>query len=143
MKVNVRQLRDGFIEAMHGIEPRLLVTLELKPPTTVERGKPRVEEFLKRVSRASLGKRWYRRPPSARLRAYGFPEHMDSNLHYHLVLGGPERALDAAVLGEPIWKALSPGTHFWARGIENKEGAVRYVIKNLADPRCLENFIAF
>jgi hypothetical protein len=81
--------------------------------------------------------------PMVRPLPYGFPEHMDSNLHYHLLLGGPQRALNAAEFGGPIWRELSPGTHFWAGSIESNEGAVRYVIKNLGDPRSIDNFIAF
>ncbi len=138
-----RSIGDGLIQAMMSIQPRFFVTLEPLPGSSVENGSRRVVEWLKRTSHAAFGKRWSRRPVEERLRAYGFPEHTSSNLHFHLVLGGPDEALLAAMEGERRWKALCPGCQFDVGRIENLDATVRYVLKNHRDPQFMQHFIAF
>ncbi len=138
-----KRIGDGLIDAMMAIQPRLFVTLEPLPGSSVANGRRRVVHWLQRTSHAAFGKRWAKRPVEEQLRAYGFPEHTSGNLHFHLVIGGPDRALLAAMEGKWRWKDLCPDCHFFFEPIKNVDATVRYVLKNHRDPNFMEHFVAF
>ncbi len=78
------RLRAALIQAVERIEPNLFITLVFNRDVQLGPAARAVEEFCKRLERRAHGKRWLDYPAAERLKALAFPEHIDSNLHFHL-----------------------------------------------------------
>lgn len=140
----VNRLRGEYVKALVDLEPTLFVTLvlglEIRPDVAAER----CREFLKRVERRAHGKRWSHRPADQRLKAYGFIEHVASNLHYHLMIAGPHDVLLAVLShGERIWLSLRRSGQFDAQVIEDPTRVARYITKELTRMTQFEHVLVY
>ncbi|HLZ77156.1 hypothetical protein [Phenylobacterium sp.] len=141
---DIVQRREAYIEAVLNLEPRVFVTLvlglEMRPETALERCK----EFLKRVERVGHGSRWAKWPPHERLRAYGFVEHLASNLHWHIPIAGPDDLLVAALnQGRAIWGKMRPSGQFDAQIIRDPEAVAKYVTKALCSVQSFDLVLVY
>lgn len=71
----------------------------------------KMKGFCGRIERAALGRYYYRRN-EPRLGVVGFPEHMDSNPHWHCVVRAEGMLYHAIeVCSGPIWEKIAPGAN--------------------------------
>ena len=95
------------------------------------------------VDRALLGPNWSQKPSSARTLFYAFPEHIDTNLHFHL-LARPAvstRAVCFENAATVYWSELVRGGSIDIAPITQINGVVHYATKDTWRPRNFENFI--
>ncbi len=137
-------LTAALIQAVERIEPNLFITLVFNRDVKLGPAARAVEEFCKRLERRAHGKRWLDYPAAERFKALAFPEHIESNLHFHLAGHASKRicgvALDEA---EDVWRHLTKTGHADAQMVESQRAVARYITKCTRDRRALENFVAY
>ncbi|MGB4107665.1 MAG: hypothetical protein WBK55_07695 [Alphaproteobacteria bacterium] len=61
------------------------MTLVFNRPETLDSARDKLKKFHANIDRRILGTNWYKKPPEERTFFIAFPEHIQSNLHYHLL----------------------------------------------------------
>jgi len=142
--MNRYAMRDALIEAVEGFDPVVFVTLMFNQETDLRLAQRPVVDFFNRVQRRAHGSRWQRFPADRQLRAYAFPEHPHSNLHWHAAATGSDRIVTCLLEhGAEIWAGRPGAGHADVQMAENEEAVARYVTKHAAANWSLENFIAY
>ena len=145
MNIDHNRLRENLITAVETIRPNVFISLVFnRDDVSVEAGARTVDEFCKRLERAAHGKRWAAYPRSERFLAYAFPEHIDSNHHWHLAGHGSERLCEVALdEAHAIWRRLTRTGHADAQLANSPRAVARYITKAIRDPRSLKHFVAY
>ena len=145
MTIDPNRIRNGLILAIEAIAPNLFIALVFnRDGVTLEAGARSVEEFFKRLEHEAHGKRWAAYPRSERLKGYAFPEHMESNLHFHIAAHGSERMCEVALEeAHAIWRRLTGTGHADAQLANSPRAVARYITKATRDPRSIGNFVAY
>lgn len=117
-------------------------------------GYPRMRELLKawdaRVNREINGRKWAKRPDE-RLVWFAFPEKMDVNPHWHMIvqvdphIENEERAARTECLpeiGQRHWLSLMRQGSFDCQSVESPD-VIRYITKMSADNTHFEKFVVF
>ena len=144
MTYDRNRLRAALIQAVERIEPNLFITLVFNRDVKLGAAARAVEEFCKRLERRAHGKRWLDYPTVERLKALAFPEHFDSNLHFHLAGHASERMCEVAVdeAGD-VWRQLTKTGHADAQMVESQRAVARYITKSTRNTRSVEGFVAY
>lgn len=117
-------------------------------------GYPRMREVLKawdaRVNREINGRRWAKRPDE-RLVWFAFPEKLEVNPHWHMIVqvdpdieneARAARTERLSEIGHKHWLSLVRQGSFDCQSIESPE-VIRYITKMSADNTHFEKFIVF
>ena len=144
MILNRDRLRHGLRLAVNRLKPNLFITLVFNRDVSYGAGSAAVGEFCKRLERRALGKRWTDYPAFERLEAYAFPEHMQSNPHYHLAGRSGARMCEAALDdAHDLWRHLTKTGHADVQLTNDAAAVASYVTKATRDPRSIEHFVAY
>lgn len=109
------------------------VTAVFNRETSFAGGKRALEAFHARIDRAFLGRNWQRAPAERRSFAIWFPEHPQSNLHFHGLIRVPtESAKRFLTVGPAAWAKLNPAGNLDAKPITDLSGWGGYVTKENA-----------
>ncbi len=67
-----------------------------------------LKDWHARIDRCLLGRRWQRKPACERTFFWAFPEHPDSNLHYHLMvkLSDPAKRMEFEAIADTCWQGI-------------------------------------
>lgn len=126
------RLRQAYIDASLDLHPNLFITLTMGLDASRPEALRKALEFLKRTERRAHKKRWSEFPPERRPCAYGFMEHRETNLHYHLLVRSPLDMLPVFMdEGKAIWLGLRKSGHYYAEPIYNSAASAAYVTKEL------------
>lgn len=113
------------------------VTLATNARMPLKRALSRVREWLYRMEKATRGCRPERLPMEARLFAFIVPEHIDTNVHFHLAIrlvDGRDVTVDAldAVyeLAEREWAMVLPSGDIKIKPVTDAAGWGRYMTKD-------------
>lgn len=112
----------------------------------------RIKDLLKgwdaRVNRSINGRNWQKRPDE-RLIWFAFPEKLEANPHWHLLVsvdgwaetpGRAAKLKDFPSIAETVWMELCRQGSFDVQRIENRK-VINYVTKACADPAYFEKFV--
>jgi hypothetical protein len=85
------------------------VTLAFNRKTTLNGGRKSLKRFHAYLDRALLGTHWHKKPNLDRTFFIAFPEHIDSNLHYNLLLRVRDTNIQkTADIIPQIWSKVVP-----------------------------------
>jgi hypothetical protein len=139
----MNNIRDAFIAAIEEIEPILFITLVFNYPIGINAADRVLDEFFRRLERKGHGKRWAAFG-NLRLQAWGFPENVRSNFHYHLAVRCDGRIARAAMAyGSDIWRRLTKTGHADIQEIIERDAVTRYITKYADDERALETYYVY
>lgn len=95
-----------------------------------------IGEFLARIDRALLGRKWSRLPPDQRTDGLFFIEHTDTNIHAHGLLRFPDvRTLDLKALTKEKWIKLTEAGDTDFQALYDAERCLEYCTKEMASVR--------
>jgi hypothetical protein len=105
-----KALQEALGELVLSIAPNMFVTLK---PNDPEITKYRVRRLLRyfhaSIDRKCMGNYYYRAPLTERSLSIGFVEHINSEIHYHLMMRVQPRYLPRfEIYGGQIWKQICP-----------------------------------
>lgn len=128
-----RALLDWIVDTR--CDYAVTLTFNRETPLYVARG--RLKEWLYRFEHHIRGCRPHRLPPEKRLMAFIVPEHIETNIHFHLAIRLIDR-VDVTPLnvhrileqGERIWRCLQPSGSFLAKRVDDRRGWGRYITKD-------------
>lgn len=138
------RLRQAYIDASLDLHPNLFITLTMGLDASRPEALRKALEFLKRTERRAHKKRWSEFPPERRPCAYGFMEHRETNLHYHLLVRSPLDMLPVFMdEGKAIWLGLRKSGHYYAEPIYNSAASAAYVTKELKKLDHFDDVLAY
>src|SRR4051794_1890781 len=76
------QFRTNCMRMIGDIDPNYEITFNFGTKIDPITAACRIEEWCKRIERKAFGKRWYKKTDD-RLLLVGFPEHLETNPHWH------------------------------------------------------------
>jgi len=149
---DLTEYRKGMVELLNQQDFDFFVTLNLNQPNTnIKSGNEKLKKFHAYLDRALLGKYWHRKPYDDRTLFLAFPEHIESNLHYHLMVKLMDgKKMDFIVEAPKAWEKVMPSGSI---EIGNREDDLTlnsdvdriktawYATKNIWNDNCRENFI--
>lgn len=113
-------------------------------------GYNKVKEFHARVDRGVLGKYWHLKPYEERTLFIAFPEHLESNFHYHLLAKVPaDKKIEFLVQARKAWSNLVPSgsiqvgnnNDLFLKTELDRIKTLLYATKNIWNEKSLEDFI--
>jgi hypothetical protein len=137
-------LRAGLVEALQQFDRAAFVTLMFNQEVDLRLAARPVVDFFNRVQRRAHGSRWRTFPRDQQLRAYAFPEHPHSNLHWHCVVTGSDRIMECLLSnGASLWAERAGRGHADVQLVQSMAAVARYVTKYALADWSIENFIAY
>jgi hypothetical protein len=136
----LRRLRAEYLAFIMALEPSHFVTFNFGYTVKPLDAFPRMKGACCAVERRALGRLFYKHRRKKRLIVLGFPEHFDTNMHWHCVARVPAEMED--VFTEAIaksWLKLVPRGQIDESPIENLESVSSYCTKRLHLDGSLEN----
>jgi len=131
--------REEWQQFVESLELPVELMLGMGLETSTARLNRDITRFFNTIQRDALGTRWRRKPASERVTAVGFHEHMASNTHVHLAVGGGERVLNRlATNGLDTWKSIRVAGDFNFDRIHSLGRYSRYITKELYGRAALE-----
>jgi len=149
---DLTEYRKGMVELLNQQNWDFFVTLNLNlPNTNIKSGYEKLKKFHGYLDRALLGKYSHRKPYDDRTLFIAFPEHIESNLHYHLMVKVMDgKKMDFIVEAPKAWKKVITsgniefGNREDGRNLNNDVDRIKtawYSTKNIWNDDCRENFI--
>lgn len=142
------RLRQAAIEFLMSREFTYFPTFNFNRTTTLEEGRRKIREWHARFDRKLLGSKWSKTPEAERTFFIGFPEHLESNLHYHMLLvpAVPMQPFKFKILANSIWTSpnLVPSGDVHVEPIiseEDQENVARYITKDAVKESHWDKFI--
>jgi len=128
------------------------VTLNLNlPNANIQTGFNKLKQFHGHLDRALLGKYWHLKSKNERTLFIAFPEHIKSNLHYHLLVEVKEdKIMDFRIEAPKAWKKVATsgsieiGNRVNGPILDSEVDRIKtawYSTKNIWNDDCRENFV--
>lgn len=128
--VERKMLRDTVMGFLAAQEWTWAVTAVFNRETSFDGGKHALKAFHARIDRAFLGRNWQRAPIERRSHGVWFPEHPQSNFHFHGLIHMPAEFADRFLaVGAATWKDLAPAGNLMTKPITDLTGWGGYVTK--------------
>ncbi|MFN4895006.1 MAG: hypothetical protein ACK5HO_04415 [Pseudomonadota bacterium] len=86
-----KELQAALRSFLVNLDLPLFVTLAFNKSLSIAKAQKLLNEFHYQIQKSLWGKKFYRIPAEQRIFFIAFPEHIDSNIHYHLMLKVPPR----------------------------------------------------
>jgi len=96
------------------------------------------------VDRGVLGRGWKKKPATDRIFFVAIPEHLNSNLHFHMLLRAPINPIKAQQKAAAEWRFLVPSGGMWISALNDIGDLSRvatYATKDLWNGIGIEGFI--
>ncbi len=106
---NKTALKEAIRQLVLSTNPMVFGTCVFNDYASVERGRYALRKLHGRADRKLFGKGFSKISPKHRTFFFAFPEHITSNLHYHLYIRPPMGKLDRFVeIAPQIWEQICP-----------------------------------
>lgn len=125
--MNFNEQRKAYIQLCGQFQPNTFITLATNQTLSTCQMKKKMDRFFGHMDRKLMGHTWLQQPISMRTDGIGFIEHINSNIHAHLLVRfnkGNE------------WGRAKYGEHYWRKICES--GSVE--IKPISDTRQLASY---
>ena len=105
---NNKKLNDGVRELVADFDGDYFLTAVFNRNVTLAGAEKSLEHWCACLSKKLYRKKWYKRPVTERIEYIAFAEHLDSNVHWHLVLkvGKGRRAWKFRLFADYLWHFL-------------------------------------
>lgn len=113
----------------------------------LQRRRDQIKLFHASIERKLLGKYVYRKPAKERIKSICFPEHIDTNVHYHGIFSIPKRYhVKFANLAIMTWLKICKSGHLEILPLtthEQRLGKINYCHKEIFTLQNYENFVLY
>lgn len=110
--------------------------------TCLNAGLKKLRHWHALLDRALLGHRWAKAPLDKRTFFIAFPEHIDSNLHYHILIDAKVSTITCfEQLAKKIWVDSVKSGSFDIQALYDDYGAALYATKGIHQIKAWENFV--
>ncbi|MAK61597.1 MAG: hypothetical protein CMK09_11505 [Ponticaulis sp.] len=132
-KTQQKQVELEFKKFLHDQPVSHFVTLVFNEDRSVSLAHRKLRDWHARVDRALLGPKWAKREKSDRTLFFAFPEHIQTNIHYHLLVRPALTRTQIAFeeIAETAWNYLVPAGSIRVLPITRKRGVIDYVTKDI------------
>ena len=125
-----KRLKAAWREFVVGEKPNLMLKLGSGDGCRVETLLRDARHFFNRIQDQVRGRHWYRYPAEEWPVAFGFVEHVETNLHMHLAVKASDLQLRANLqAGAAEWRKIRPKGDFHADLIEDPVAYISYITK--------------
>lgn len=116
------------------IRPNTFVTLVTNHTRTTDKMKELVGKYFKHMDRWYLGHTWLQQPIQMRTDGIGFIEHVNSNIHTHLMVRFAKGNFwGRRIMSELCWNKICEGGSVDLKPITNVEKLASYCTKEMTD----------
>lgn len=106
---NKKELKEAVRQLVLSTEPKIFATTVFNDYASPERGRAALKRFHANLDRKLFGPYYFQTRKEKRTFFFAFPEHINSNLHYHLLIRPPADHSDRIISVAPkIWKKICP-----------------------------------
>jgi hypothetical protein len=106
---NRQELKKALRELVLSTEPRVFATAVFNDYASTDRARSALRRLHANLDRKIFGRYFYKTAPQKRTFFFAFPEHVRSNLHFHLMIRPPANSTDRLLTVAPaIWKKICP-----------------------------------
>ncbi len=101
-----KRLNDELQQFIVDFDGDYFVTAVFNRETNLAGAEKRLEHWSNCVNRKLYGKKWFKLPATDRLQYIGAPEHLNSNLHWHMTLklAGGKKDWRFAFIAPKLWQ---------------------------------------
>jgi len=143
---NNKRVRKAMNEMLLDMDPEYFVTLIFNWDTNYEAARKTLKAWHAFVDKALLGGSWSRKAQNERTQFVAFAEHLESNMHWHLLLrlGDGADAARFEAVADQCWKKLviSGSVHLRHLDTDEKKACrANYGTKDLWQQRAIESFV--
>lgn len=139
-----KELKEAIRQLAFSTDPKLFVTAVFNDFISISRARTVLKRFHRNVDYKFYGSSFSSADRSKRTFFFAFPENLNSNFHYHLLLTPPtgktERFIEVA---EPIWKKLCPSGNLKIDFIRTEEDRRKISFYSTKDCFIEQNFEHF
>ncbi len=141
-----KRIRKAMNEMVRDMDAEYFVTLNFNRDTNYEAARNALKAWHARVDKALLGGSWRRKARNERTFFIACVEHLDSNIHWHVMLRLGESADTQRfeAVAEQCWEKLvksgSLKLRHLATDLENVKRA-HYTVKDLWQQKAIEHFV--
>lgn len=134
---NQRPLAVAWVEwlSSENFHFNFAFTANFNRETTLAGAERTLRDWVRSIDRKVLRRRWKNATPEERVTVIGFPEHPNSNLHYHLLVHTPVNPLKAQKLAATEWQRLVKSGDLWGSVLASANDAhvfAKYAAKDAA-----------
>ena len=128
-----KQAEREFITFLRNQPVSHFVTLVFNEQRALSLAHRKLIDWHARVDRALLGPKWAKREKSDRTLFFAFPEHIQTNIHYHLLVRPALTRTQIAFeeIAVTAWNDLVPAGGVSVLPITRKRGVVHYATKDI------------
>ncbi len=143
---NNKRVRKAMNEMLLDMDPEYFVTVNFNWDTNYEAARKTLKAWHAFVDKALLGGSWSIKAQNERTQFVAFAEHLESNLHWHLLLrlGDGADAARFEAVADRCWKKLVISGSVHLRHLDTEEDKVckaNYGTKDLWQQRAIESFV--
>ncbi len=143
---NNKRVRKAMNEMLLDMDPEYFVTVNFNWDTNYEAARKTLKAWHAFVDKALLGGSWSRKAQNERTQFVAFAEHLESNLHWHLLLrlGDGADAARFEAVADRCWKKLVISGSVHLRHLDTEEDKAckaNYGTKDLWQQRAIESFV--
>lgn len=118
------------------------VTLVFNRCETIDSARKKLRMFHQKLDRKILGVDWYKKPHDQRTFFIAFPEHIASNLHYHLLVKVRDEYKGRFEEHAPsVWEGLVKSGSINIQEIYDERGLISYCVKEQHKNQNFQSFI--
>jgi hypothetical protein len=138
------EVRDAFERFLKGLNPNWFITFNFGYRIRPLDAHNQMKGFCARLERVALGRNYTKYPNSRRPVAFGFPEHLDVNPHWHCV-ARMTQALEGALLaeGKEMWLDIASRGELDFSAIRTRNDVVSYCLKRFHILRAPESVFVY
>ena len=140
-----KQLQIALQYIVERLNPQIFGTIVFNRLIGLSKQRKYLSRFHHRVDKKILGPNFFKLPKEERTFYIAFPEHIDSNVHYHLmILPGQNKHFLYQMYAPKIWRKVCPGGSIDLVRLEsgaNLKITSRYSTKEAWKDLNYENFI--
>ena len=106
---NRQELKEALRKLVLSTEPRIFATAVFNDYASPERGRAAMKRLHAKIDLKLFGRYFYKTTPEKRTFFFAFPENINSNLHFHLLIRPPQDRTERLLAVAPhIWKTICP-----------------------------------
>jgi len=119
---NKKELKEAVIQLVLSTAPKIFATAVFNDYASPERGRLAIKRFHANLDRKLYGKCYHQVSPQKRTFFFAFPENINSNFHFHLLIRPPLNHLEKVIDVAPnIWKKICPSGNLKLSTISSEE----------------------
>ena len=135
--------RNEWITYLSNEQWDFWITLNFNQQRSFTTASAALMKFEARLNRSILGKNWRKKPMDQRVQFIAFPEHPETNFHYHVFIRTP-KAERFEALATKHWRTLVPGGQAHVKTVEGDENwkeVSGYSTKDQYQAQLMENMV--